>query len=109
MKGGEGDEIKKRIDSEMEKRQKYYLGFIPANQFTHMMILIAVTVMMITCCTCFKYYNMRKVQAESKIKESREYFKKSTAFTKGKAAAAKASASNSKTSNTTNSSIKKNQ
>ena len=68
----------------MEKRQKYYLGFIPANQFTQMMILITVSIIMITFCTCWKYYNMRKVQTEAKIKEKHEYFQRQSAFTKSK-------------------------
>ena len=68
----------------MEKRQKYYLGFIPATQFTQMMLLITVSIVMITCCTCWKYYNMRKAQTEAKIKEKNEYFQRKSAFTKSK-------------------------
>ena len=41
-----------------------------------MMIMIAISVAMIMFCTCWKYYNMRKMQTEAKIKEHHDFFSK---------------------------------
>jgi len=51
-----------------------------------MMILITISIIMITCCTCWKYYNMRKAQTEAKIKEKHDFYQKQSAFTKSKIA-----------------------
>ena len=58
-KGKEGEEFRKKVDEEMAKRQKYYFGFIPANKFTHIMMLITIAVFLVVICTCWKYYNKK--------------------------------------------------
>lgn len=57
--GQEGEELKKRLDEELAKRQKYYLGFIPANRFTHILMLISIALILVAICSCWKYYKSR--------------------------------------------------
>lgn len=60
IKGGpQGDQLKKQVEEELGKRQKYYFGIIPANKFTHVIFLISIALLLVLCCTCFKYYNRK--------------------------------------------------
>jgi hypothetical protein len=54
-KGG----LKGKIEEELKSRGKYYFGFIPANSFTHSLFLITISLSMVCCCTCYKYYKKR--------------------------------------------------
>lgn len=80
VQGAEGEGLKQRMEEEIKKRTKYYLGFIPANEFTHLLMLISVALLLVLICTCWKYYKNRTAKKEG----AQDYFKKSTAFTKQK-------------------------
>jgi hypothetical protein len=79
---GEGEEIKRRVEEEVEKRTKYYFGIIPANQWTHLIMLISISLILVMLCTCWKYFQMRKMKEESKKHAKDDYFKQSAGFTK---------------------------
>ena len=51
--------LKGRVEEELKKREKLYFGFIPANEFTHSLFLVTISLSMVFCCTCYKYYKMR--------------------------------------------------
>jgi hypothetical protein len=70
--GKESEELKKKMDVEMEKRQKYYFGFIPASKFSQLMIFVCVTIFMITMCSCWKYYNKKSEKEEEKKESGKE-------------------------------------
>ena len=85
--GAEGDELKKQVEEELNKRQRYYFGIIPANKFTHTIFLITIALLLVLCCTCWKYFQKKgekKEKEDKKDKGKEQFFKKSNSFTKGK-------------------------
>lgn len=52
------------MDEEISKRTKYYFGIIPANEFTHLMFLISIALLIVMICTCWKYYKNKSAKKE---------------------------------------------
>jgi hypothetical protein len=70
-KGKEGEDLRKKVEEEMVKRQKYYFGVIPVNEFTHTLMLVGIAILMVIVCTCWKYYS-RKGQKKEGEQESQD-------------------------------------
>jgi hypothetical protein len=72
MKARDQESMKERLDEEVAKRQKYYLGFIPANKFTFMLLLISGGVFLLFLCSCCRFRSTKEQRKEEERRKQRE-------------------------------------
>jgi hypothetical protein len=47
--------MREKIDEEVAKRQNYFLGLIPANKYTAMILLIMGGIFLLFLCSCCRF------------------------------------------------------
>jgi hypothetical protein len=60
------------LEEEISKRQKYYLGFIPANKYTFILLLIISGVFLVFLCSCCTFRSPRAQKKEEQQRQQRE-------------------------------------